>query len=232
MPPRSRKKSASRAIPSFSLGAETGLTETINAQFYGDNLQDAIEGLCKQAGIGYRIAFDRSVPGFVFTLYEGKNRTSSQSVNPRVIFSPDFDNLLSTEYVRSSEKFRNVAQVAGEGEGTAKKIVTVGTASGLARYETRIDGSSASTNSDEFDLATYMRLLTQKGREELAKLATTEAVSGSVTQTQFRIGIDYDLGDIVEIANEYGISMSTRVTEVVESWSDTGYTILPTFAEV
>lgn len=223
---------SARTVPGFMLGTPAELDEEINAQFYGDDLGDAVQSICKEAGIGYRIEFNRDIPGFVFSLYKGANRASDQDDNPLVIFSPEFDNLLSTEYIKSSESFRNVAQVAGEGMGTAKQTVSVGTASGWARYETRIDGSSASTNSDEFDAATYAAMLTQQGREALAKLRTTEAMSGSVLQGQFKIGIDYYLGDIVETRSHYGQSVKSRVTAVVESWAEDGHTILPTFTEI
>lgn len=223
---------AARTVPGFMLGTPAGLAEEVNAQFYGDDLGAAVQGICKEAGIGYRIEFDASIPGFVFTIYKGSDRSSDQSENPLVIFSPEFDNLLSTEYIKSSESFRNVAQVAGEGMGTAKQIVSVGTASGWSRFETRVDGSNASTNSEEFSAATYAGMLEQQGREALAKLKNTEAMSGAVLQSQFKIGVDYFLGDIVETRSHYGQSVKSRVTEVVESWAEDGHTILPTFAEI
>lgn len=224
--------SSDREIESISLGAESGLTEEMQGQYSGENLEDVIKAICKDVGIGYKLSFNRSTPGFVFTLYEGADRSTAQSVNSWVIFSPEFDNLASTEYITSLENYKNVAQVAGEGEGIAKALITVGTASGISRLEMRVDGSGASTNSGEYDSTTYAGILAQRGAEELAKCSTSEAVSGSVLQSQFVIGTDYNLGDIVEIKNQYGISMQARVTEVVENWSDSGYTMLPTFADV
>ena len=40
---------------------------------------------------------------------------------------------------------------------------------------------------------------------------------------------DYNLGDIVKIINEYGLSAKARITEVIESWDESGYTCIPTF---
>ena len=43
---------------------------------------------------------------------------------------------------------------------------------------------------------------------------------------------DYNLGDIISISNEYGISMKARITEVIENQDEKGYTMEPTFENV
>ena len=48
--------------------------------------------------------------------------------------------------------------------------------------------------------------------------------------SSFQIDRDFFLGDLVEIVDEYGHEMTPRVTEVIESQDETGYTCIPTFA--
>ena len=43
---------------------------------------------------------------------------------------------------------------------------------------------------------------------------------------------DYNLGDIVNIVNEYGISINVRISEVIENQDDNGYTMEPTFENI
>ena len=43
---------------------------------------------------------------------------------------------------------------------------------------------------------------------------------------------DYDLGSIVSIVNEYGISIKVRISEIIESQDDSGYSMEPTFENV
>ena len=43
---------------------------------------------------------------------------------------------------------------------------------------------------------------------------------------------DYNLGDIVNIVNEYGISINVRISEILESIDDNGYTMEPTFQNI
>lgn len=37
------------------------------------------------------------------------------------------------------------------------------------------------------------------------------------------------LGDIVTVQNEYGITMNARITEVIETFDENGYSVSPKF---
>ena len=52
----------------------------------------------------------------VFSMYEGEDRTYDQSVNPVIIFSDLYDNLLSSEYEENYQNIASAVLVAGEGE--------------------------------------------------------------------------------------------------------------------
>ena len=76
----------------------------------------------------------------------------------------------------------------------------------------------------------YNEQLKQKGQEELAKTSITETFDGEIDATvQYVYREDFDLGDIVQIVNAYGMEASTRVSEIVISHDTTGKTIVPTF---
>lgn len=222
---------AERQVSFFELGEDAEITTDVKAQFSGEPVEDAIANVCKPHKIGYRCSLDLARKKIVFSIYAGKDRSFNQSTYPFVVFSPDFDNLLKSSYSNDDLKFKNVAQVAGEGEGTARQIVTVGTATGLNRFETFVDAKGQSTNDGEINEATYADLLAQKGLERLADLATTEKMDSEVAPNQtYQLGVDYFLGDVVEVINEYGIEMTPRVTEVIECQNDAGYTCIPTFS--
>lgn len=46
----------------------------------------------------------------------------------------------------SSQNYRNVALVAGEGEGLDRKTIPVGAAEGMERYELYVDARDVSSN--------------------------------------------------------------------------------------
>ena len=222
-----------RAVPNFELGAEIGLTQKIRVQYTGDTVASAIQAICKSVETGYRVKLDLQNKKFVFELYQGIDRSFAQNTVPFVVFSQDFENLVTSTYQENGANVKNVLQVAGEGQGNERVKVAVGNASGIGRKEAFVNAQLKSNNQGELDALTYQSLLAQDGAQRLAELQPTQQIDGEVAPSyNFEIGVDYNLGDIVQIENEYGKSMQPRITEVIESWSVEGYTCIPRFEEL
>lgn len=223
-------KVTARKIHGLVLGERKGYTETVQIQVTGDNLLDTITSVCEQFGYGFKITLNSSNQ-MVFDVYKGVDRSSAQNDVPFVMFSPEFDNLISTEYLYEQSSYKNVALVAGEGEGLSRKTETVGTASGLNRYELYVDARDVSSNEGEIQPSEYSEMLKAKGVEALSGTPLTTAFSGEVETTlTYRYREHYALGDIVEVKNEYGISATPRIIEVIECQDENGYTCVPTFS--
>ncbi len=76
----------------------------------------------------------------------------------------------------------------------------------------------------------YSIYLLNKGVEETTKYGEKTTFEGSVIpRMTFNYKIDYNLGDIVTIRNEYGIEKAVRITEVIEVSDENGYSIEPKF---
>lgn len=223
---------SARMIDNFELGTNKILNSyPLKKQITGDNLSESITDICKTYGYGYDI-FIRNGK-FVFYLYEGADRTYDQMANPYIIFSAEFDNLISSDYIENMEKYANTAIVAGEGEGVARKKITVGTTTGINRYEIWVDARTDSSNNGAISDNDYTAILKQKGEEKLSELTTTTSFEGEVDNTiNFIIGADYFLGDLVQVENEYGISAKARIIEVIESEDENGADIIPTFSKM
>lgn len=220
-----------RKISNFVFNQTGNFTNTLSIQYTGDNLHEAIVGICQRYGIGYDITLDLDNQQFIFSLYAGADRSYNQDVNPFVVFSNDFENLLSTNYIEDATNYKNVAKVAGEGEGIARKYATVGTASGLDRYELYIDSRNTSTNDGEISAEDYETILENEGEEELANYIIIEDFEGEVeTGRNYTYETDFFLGDIVELVNEYGMEANARIIEVIESEDETGKHTIPTFS--
>lgn len=207
----------------------------VEMQFDGETIYEAINKLCSLYDVGYKIVCDSSYR-FVFSLYQGLNRTVDQIMNPRVMFSPEFDTLSSSDYSASMAEVRTVAMVAGEGEGASRKKMSVSLfseePSGLDRRELFVDAHDVSSDTEDGELTQqeYDDLLIQKGMEELLKYTVTEAFSCETPQlTQYQYGVDYFNGDIVQVQNQYGIERKMRIVEVIRTQSEVGYIVYPTF---
>lgn len=220
-----------RIIPNLILGSTVGLTQSIDKQITGDKLDEAISDICETYNYGWDIYISNNK--LVFNIYEGKDRSYNQSVNPYVIFSPDFDNLYNTEYQLNIELYANTTLIGGEGEGANRVYTTVNNNnSGLTRYEIFTDAREISSNIDGEDIprADYIKLLQEKGLEKLARRSIVEGFSGEVLpNAAFKYGVDFNLGDVVTVKNEYGIEKDVRVLSVIEASDDNGEKLIPQF---
>ena len=202
-----------------------------SAQYTGDVLYDVITELCATFSIGFKITLNDSKQ-FVFKLYSGTDRSYSQSINPYVVFSPNFENIMNSKYLESSKTLKNVTLVAGEGEGSARRTSVLGSGTGIERRELYTDARDISSNVDGGTLsdAEYMAQLKQRGTENMADYKVTKTFEGEVEATQmFSYGEDFFLGDIVQNVNEYGMEFKSRVEEIVRSQNEEGNSIYPGF---
>lgn len=217
-------------------------------EFTGDQLDVIIQDICESYdGLGYRILFGYQMKmiygpnvtdasgntfndyDFVFELYSGVDLSYEQDVLPYVVFSPDFDNIINTNYIDTLASMKNVTLVLGEGEGTSRKRLIVGSQDGLMRRELYTDARDLQY-SDYGSKAKYQAAMKQRGLEKLVENSRTTSYEGEVEATRsFVYGRDFFMGDIIQIKNEYGISGNSRIIEWVRSESDAGIEVYPTF---
>lgn len=208
----------------------------VSLQLIGDNLYDVIFAVCDQAGVGFRV-LPEDHGGFIFELYMGEDRSYSQEILSWVVFSPDYENLLSSNYIETKQSFKNTALVGGEGEGAEQIMVEVNASSeyGLNRRETFVQASDISSSTEEGTLTPeeYKELLIMKGLEALAEVQPTQAFEGEINATgQFVYGKDFYIGDLVQVVNEYGMEARSRVSELIQTHDEFGESFIPTFITV
>lgn len=219
-----------RKISNFEIGLHTLInTYTMSMQVTGDNLGEVITEICTTYGYGWDVFI--SDGKFIFYLYEGIDRSTNQNVNPRVTFSSEYDNLITSDYLSNSDNYANVAIVAGEGEGINRKKATAGTVAGLDRVEVFIDSRNSSTNEGNISESEYINMLIEEGNEALSEMKVTTSFEGDVDNNgTYQLNVDYMLGDLVQVINDYNLSATTRIIEIIESESDTGNNIVATFS--
>lgn len=220
-----------RKVDGLILGSPQGFEEKIDKQITGDNLGETISTICTTYGYGFKITLNQAKK-FVFSLYKGKNRSYGQKINPFVVFSPEFDNLINSKYEKDRSDLATAALVAGEGEGANRKTAESGGGSGLSRYEIYVDARDISTDAENpVTDEEYKSILQAKGQENIKQHGISQAFEGEVlTLKTYQYKKDWNLGDIVQVKNEFGISSTPQITEVIESDSKDGYSVIPTFS--
>lgn len=230
---------AVRKMENFVLGGSQGFTEVMSAQYTGENILEIVVNLCKQNGIGFRVILNEE-KNFEFQMYAGTDRSYNQTENPFIVFSPEFENIVSSDYFHNKSTLKNACIVGGEGEGRSRRFKDVGTASGLNRRELFVDARDISSELEEVDsngehktmsVAEYNGLLIQRGKENLAECPETITFEGEVESIrQYVFNRDYFLGDMVTVKNSCGVSRHTRVIEVIQSHDESGHLTIPAFS--
>lgn len=220
---------ADRKIDNLILDTAVGFTDSFDAQLHGEAIADWLESTCQIYSYGWDVYIKNGK--YVFTLIKPTDRTYSQDAVDPVVFSPDYDNLASATYDYRGADFHNVALVGGEGDGADQITASVGSGSGLNRYETYIDGGSVSSNGEIISMETYLSMLQTYGLEELADTTLYQEFSGEIIQNNmFVYGEDYFLGDKVQVDIGYAAA-AMRITEMIYSEDVNGSSLVPTFGE-
>lgn len=219
-----------RKIENFIIDQSYEGIEKIDVQFTGDNLLDAISTICEEKELGFNVKYEEGQ--FVFWLYKGIDRSYAQNVNPRVIFSDKYDNLLSSQLLEDASYRITDALVAGEGEGLERRTVWVTNSeqpTGIDRFEGYLDSRNIRSADGTVSDRDYIKALQQEGFEALTDY--TAAFSGEVSFINTVYGRDVFMGDICTVENsKLGKYVNARLVEVIESVNETGnYVILPTF---
>lgn len=231
---------AREVIPGFGVWSSdnTGASVTL-AVPYGP-LYDALVQIAETYQVGQKVYLDRiSAPGFnlLYKTYRGKDRTSAQSVNDIVVFSPKMDSLTDISELRSISGYKNVAYAFAPsappelvtGPGVAYADGAAATSMGFNRRVLMTFEDDLTTDKVGGDPNVLLAMLNQRAKDALANNNYTKVVDGEVVpQTQFQYGKHYGLGDIVELQSPRGFKTNARITEYIRSQDSTGERAYPT----
>lgn len=146
----------------------TALTMDVN--LLGENLLEEIETLCELNDLGFKITYNEELSTFDFRLYFGENRSYDQEKNPWVVFSPMYDNLLSSSYYESARNLRTAAVVAGSSNYERGQVVVdvdgKPEMTGLDRREAFIEAGDIETPDPTINEDSIRERLEKRGKTE------------------------------------------------------------------
>lgn len=239
---------AKRKIANFSL-LDTSKWQTTSiekTEVYKDVVLDVIENMCDRYDFEYEVV-PQGTGAFGFRVYKGVDHSWDQTTNPFVVFSPEYDNLVSTNYISSTSGYKNACYVTYEVNRTISDgnegSVTINSknyilaedsnASGLNRREFAVESEAESPDMSKADptaMSEYIAAMREQGFNAIQEAKEIEAMDGEIDyNTQFVYGRDFKLGDIVQVENEYGVSSKCRISELLISEDSSGLTRVPTF---
>ena len=222
-----------RKMDIFDVVKSQTLEYDIDKQVTGDDLLKFIESVCADFKIGFRTDFDIAHKKFIFRLYEGDDKT--QGISKVVINRPN-ESMLNFNYVNDKVHYKNMAIVAGAGEGDSRKVIKINDElCGIERRELYVDARDIIDKNDSGEAIPeddYTAQLNQRGSEKLTenKVDITNACEVDPDAIIFKYNRDYYLGDKV-ICEGY-TEFEERIVETIESSTVLGDKTELTFEEV
>ena len=239
--------SRNRLIPGLKLGEIQGTcwSQTTKLQVSYENLMKWVYTICEKIGGTANIRLskiDNEQYEMIFELSQGTDRSILQEINPCIIFSDRYNNLLSFTYFTDTSVKRNFSYVLGKGDGQQRKRTTYFADSEpvlLDRYEVYVDAKDISDEEQKngetkpISDAEYIELLKEKGNQNLIPTKTKSESQIAVQSTQFQYGVDYFVGDFVTVEHQrFGIKQNKiQLVGMIESFDRNGRNLTPTFKE-
>ena len=175
-------------------------------------LDEALEYLALSGDLGWNLVAENNQ--LVFKIYEGTDRTITQTeVNP-VVFSFDKGNVRNIEYVEDKMEARNQLIFGGAGEGVFRDLVVAGDFSKTG-FHSRLGFVDAR------DVRSLEGLFT-RARHKIVNYKMTQSidVQGFSKKSLIRLGEDYHLGDKVTIKiPEWGLTLNVKVLSVTDRFT-------------
>lgn len=234
---------ANEVIPNLEMGYVdlTGAVLPATSVPFGPVLE-AITTLAEKDKMGLRVYLDPEVDGqMLFNCYRGVIRTRASTGTPTVQFSPVLDNLTGVKELHSVEGHKNVAYVfrtnwiSGEEAPVAISNLPVivyapDATTGIGRRVMMVEVDDLDPEQiPSLTQAQHNAILWQRGYDALMNAQFTRLVEGEVTpQSKYKFGVDYQMGDIVELVGHSGFVQDARVVEYIRSQDDTGFREYPT----
>lgn len=245
-------------LPGLSLGDIDLSGENQRLTFPIGPIYDSIESLAHEHEVGISLYLESADPitgySLKFKTYQGKDRTSGQTINPLIRLLPELDSLTDLKEIRSNALYKNVIYIYYNGviskhlaepdlpepEGFARRVLVrdaegqpKATGTTQAFYGSGYGGwggSWGTTYVTPTDIAAFRN---QVAKNAFANSNYIRSIDGQTSPTDdYKYGVHYGLGDIIELEGLTGTLSKVRVTEYIRSEDQNGERNYPTIAVI
>lgn len=244
------------AIPNLVLGSVDTSGSVDRFTIPVGPLYSSIQPLAEQQHVGIAMYLDHADHGdylFKFDTYRGVDHGGN------IRLSPQMDSLSNIKELHTGVNYKNVAYVYYQGEisthlepgetvppvGFERRVlVTSAAGSPVGHKETRYQysgynpyaGTGAYRTPYEVTVVSSgekAAFLEQNAKDALANHNYIHSVDGEISPiNEYRFGVDYGLGDIIELESLSGYISRARVTEYIRSQDKSGEKEFPTISVI
>lgn len=229
------------AIPGLVLREHDTSGDPLSVAIPYGPLYDRMREIATTYEIGMEISLDliTSIDRLLgFRTYKGLDRTSAQTTNPLVRFSPELDSFADIKEIESAAALKTIAWVFASADND--ELNPLKTEPGVAdirglEYE-GFDLRASLVFADDItddqvggSSANLLAVLNQRALDELADHPFVNVLDGEfVPGSQFQYGVHYNLGDLIEVQGTSDTIRTARVIEYIYSQDDDGEKEYPT----
>lgn len=198
----------------------------VSWQETGGQLADVAYTRLRTEECSLRCRYDYQTGTIAAQIWQGADRTQSQTDNPFVTFSGGFGNLAEADTSIDRSNYKNYAVVAGQDQAENRKTAIADLSGGGYRRVLYVDARNLQWDPEKQTEEEYLAALQQKGVEQLlehqiVRNVEIQAGSGSFVYLQ-----DWDLGDKVDVIVEsIGLAMEARIVTVREVFKHNNHTV-------
>jgi hypothetical protein len=201
---------------------------------------DALREIGTTYQVGMQITLDSVTDtsyALGFRCYRGLDHTSGQSVNTVIRFSPQMDSLANIKELQSNKSQKTL--VYSFAPGNPDGLATVAGVSSLAGAQyTGFDLRAMLTFEEDIttdqvggDPNNLVSILNSRANLALTDNRFQRAIDGEIVPLhQFQYGVDYNLGDVIEVQGNSDIIQTSMVTEYIRAQDNAGEKAYPTVA--
>jgi hypothetical protein len=232
-------------VPGLGLNNYDNSGPTIKVGVPFGPVYKALREIATTYEIGMQITLD-SVTDTSFALgfrsYKGVNRTSGQTDNPIVRFSPQMDSFTDIKELQSIAALKTLVYAFAPGNSDElKPLITVPGVSSLSGpqytgFDLRaqmIFADDVTTDQVGGSAANLVSILNSRALDELTDHPFVKSVDGEIVpDVQFKYGVHYNLGDVIEVEGNTGVVQTARITEYIRSHDSAGEKAYPTVSMI
>lgn len=227
------------AIPGLTLREHDFSGDPLSVAIPFGPLYNAMREIATTYEVGMEIALDliTSTDRLLgFRTYKGLDRTSAQTANPIVRFSPEMDSFANIKEIESAAAQKTLAYVFASTDNAELNPLKTepGVADTLGLEYEGFDLRAMLVFADDIttdqvgSAANLLEVLNNRAQDAVTSNPYVQAVDGEIVpENQFKYGTHYSLGDIIEVEGNSGVVQTARVTEFIRSQDAAGERAYP-----
>jgi hypothetical protein len=233
----------SLAIPGLGLRDYDNTGDPISVGVPYGPVYDALKEIATTYQVGMQITLD-AVTDTSFFLgfrsYRGLDRTSGQTVNPPVRFSPQMDSFTNIKELQSIAAFKTLVYAFAPGNpdglATTPGVSSMTGPSDYTGFDLRallIFAEDVTTDMVSGSPTNLVNVLNSRAYDARTDHHFVKAVDGEIVpESQFKYGVHYNLGDVIEVQGDTGVVQTARITEYIRAQDSGGERAYPTVSMI